>query len=99
MISFLSDHVPFFMCPLAGNSVSQDRKFIDKYLPKVAAHLHYRTVDVSTIKEVCKRWHPTIFTNAPAKALNHRSLDDIYESIKELEYYRDNLFVEVEKCE
>ena len=78
------------MCPLAGNSVGQDRKFIDKDMPKFGEFLHYRTVDVSTIKELVKRWHPQ--TQAPAKKLCHRAMDDIMESIEELKFYKENVF-------
>ncbi|CAD5211256.1 unnamed protein product [Bursaphelenchus okinawaensis] len=90
---FLDTHTPFAKCPLAGNSVGMDRMFINKYLPKTAEHLHYRTIDVSTIKELCKRWHPEIYEKMPEKKMAHRSIDDIYESIDELKYYRSALFI------
>lgn len=79
-------------CPLAGNSVGQDRRFIEKYMPSLAKHLHYRTVDVSTIKELCRRWYPEVYEKAPRKGGSHRALGDIEESIKELQFYRSKVF-------
>jgi oligoribonuclease len=79
--------------PLAGNSVNFDRSFIQKYLPEVAAHLHYRTIDVSSIKELARRWYPKVYFAAPKKDGNHRALGDIQDSIEELEYYRTNIFI------
>merc|ERR1711953_1279916 len=76
--------------PLAGNTVSMDRRFLEKYMPRLASHLHYRTVDVSTIKELAKRWYPQVYEAAPKKGGSHRALGDIEESIKELQYYREN---------
>ena len=65
---------------------------LDKYMPYFVSHLHYRIIDVSSIKELCCRWYPDVFKNAPAKGFKHRALDDIKESIKELQYYRKHLF-------
>jgi oligoribonuclease len=79
--------------PLAGNSVGVDRLFINRDLPKVAEHLHYRTVDVSSIKELARRWYPKVYFAAPKKDGNHRALGDIQDSIEELEYYRANIFI------
>jgi oligoribonuclease len=79
--------------PLAGNSVYVDRGFIAKYLPNLNAYLHYRTVDVSSIKELARRWYPRVYFAAPKKTGNHRALGDIRDSIDELEYYRTNIFV------
>lgn len=79
--------------PLAGNSVSVDRTFIAKYLPEVNAYLHYRTIDVSSIKELARRWYPKIYFAAPKKTGNHRALGDIRDSIDELEYYRNSIFI------
>jgi oligoribonuclease len=76
--------------PLCGSSVSHDRRFIDKYMPELSAWLHYRTVDVSTVKELVKRWYPDL--TLPAKKNSHRALDDIRESIEELRFYRDTAF-------
>lgn len=79
--------------PLAGNSVSVDRNFISRDMPRLSEFLHYRTVDVSSIKELARRWHPRVYFNAPAKSGNHRALGDIKDSINELKYYREAIFV------
>ncbi len=78
--------------PLAGNSVGFDRNFIARDLPQLDAHLHYRIVDVSSIKELARRWHPKAFLAAPKKSGNHRALGDIRDSIEELKYYRGAIF-------
>jgi oligoribonuclease len=78
--------------PLAGNSVHADRMFLRRYMPTLEAHLHYRNVDVSTLKELMRRWRPQLLDEAPAKSDRHRALGDIAESIAELRYYRDALF-------
>ena len=80
--------------PLAGNTISTDRLFISKYMPKLDDHLHYRNIDVSTIKELAKRWYPRAYFQAPKKDGGHRALADILESIEELKYYRQSVFVE-----
>lgn len=80
--------------PLAGNSVGTDRTFLARDMPELEAWLHYRNVDVSTIKELAKRWYPKAYYNAPAKNGNHRALADIQESIEELRYYREAVFVD-----
>jgi oligoribonuclease len=79
--------------PLAGNTIGTDRAFINKFMPRVDAHLHYRSVDVSSIKELSRRWFPRVYFNAPAKNGGHRALADILESIRELDYYRKAVFV------
>jgi oligoribonuclease len=79
--------------PLAGNTIGTDRAFLAKYMPKVDGHLHYRSVDVSSIKELSRRWFPRAYYQAPAKRGNHRALADIQESIEELRYYREAVFV------
>jgi len=78
--------------PLAGNSVGVDRNFIARDMPLLSNYLHYRTIDVSTIKELARRWHPKVYFAAPAKTGNHRALGDIQDSIAELAYYRSALF-------
>lgn len=78
---------------LAGNSVGSDKKFLDKFMPDLMAQLHYRVIDVSTIKELARRWYPAVYKNKPAKHGGHRALADIIESADELRYYRDMLFV------
>jgi oligoribonuclease len=80
--------------PLAGNTVATDRAFLARDMPRIDAFLHYRIVDVSSIKELVRRWYPRVYFAAPAKAGNHRALADIRESIEELRYYRGAVFVE-----
>ncbi|KAL6472227.1 hypothetical protein MHYP_G00184150 [Metynnis hypsauchen] len=97
-LSFIRQHTPPGQCPLAGNSVHADKKFLDKYMPQFMRHLHYRIIDVSTVKELCRRWFPEDYKLAPQKKASHRALDDIQESIKELRFYRANVFkVEAEE--
>lgn len=79
--------------PLAGNTIGMDRAFLARYMPRVDAHLHYRNVDVSSVKELSRRWFPRVYFNAPAKGGGHRALPDILESIRELDYYRKAAFV------
>lgn len=95
-LAFIRTHVPeASVAPLAGNSVHTDRMFLRRYMPALEAHLHYRNVDVSTLKELARRWRPPLLDQAPDKAERHRALGDITESIDELRYYRDALFGEV----
>ncbi|MGV0992141.1 MAG: oligoribonuclease [Mycobacterium sp.] len=79
--------------PLAGNSIATDRGFIARDMPKLDEYLHYRMIDVSSIKELCRRWYPKIYYGQPEKGLAHRALADIEESIRELRYYRSTAFV------
>jgi oligoribonuclease len=79
--------------PLAGNSIATDRGFIARDMPALDSFLHYRMIDVSSIKELCRRWYPRIYYGQPAKGLAHRALADIHESIRELQYYRRTAFV------
>lgn len=79
--------------PLAGNTIGTDRMFLAKYMPQVDTWLHYRSVDVSSIKELSRRWYPRAYIHAPAKDGGHRALADIRESLRELAYYRDAVFV------
>jgi oligoribonuclease len=88
VLAFLREHVPEGEAPLAGNSVHQDRAFLRRWMPRLHAWLHYRNVDVSTVKELARRWAPQVLADAPPKAGNHRALDDIRESIRELSHYR-----------
>ncbi len=78
--------------PLCGNSIGVDRRFLGRFLPEVDEFLHYRSIDVSTVKELCKRWYPSLYGRAPRKAGAHRALGDIRESVAELAYYRDVFF-------
>ena len=79
--------------PLCGNSIATDRGFLTRDMPRLDAHLHYRMIDVSSIKELCRRWYPRVYFGQPAKGLAHRALADVRESIRELEYYRRTVFV------
>ena len=89
-LEFIKEHVPEpRTVPLCGNSIGTDRRFLAVYLPEIEEHLHYRSVDVSTIKELARRWYPGALEAAPRKATAHRALDDIRESIEELRYYRE----------
>ncbi|KAJ8040886.1 Oligoribonuclease, mitochondrial [Holothuria leucospilota] len=92
MLSFVRQHTAPGYCPLAGNSVHVDKVFLEKYMQQFMHHLHYRIVDVSTLKELCRRWYPEEFANCPQKKAAHRAMDDINESIKELQYYRRSIF-------
>ncbi len=87
MIAFLSQHVPSGVSPLCGNSVHQDRRFLVRYLPKLDAYFHYRLIDVSTLKELARRWKPDVLAGM-VKHGKHEALADIHESIEELRYYR-----------
>ncbi len=94
-LEFIRRHVPEpRTVPLAGNSIGTDRRFLAAYLPEIEDWLHYRSIDVSTIKELARRWYPDAFASAPTKAGHHRALDDIRESVAELRYYRQTIFRE-----
>ena len=93
-MAFLKEHIPEARTvPLCGNSIGTDRRFLAKQLPEVEEFLHYRSIDVSTLKELARRWHPEAFRAAPKKGGAHRALDDIRESLEELRHYRSTLFV------
>ena len=87
VLAFLAKYVPKGTSPLCGNTISQDRRFLVKYMPKLEAFLHYRNVDVSTFKELAKRWRPDVYA-AFKKRQSHTALADVHESIDELEHYR-----------
>ncbi|MDP6538221.1 MAG: oligoribonuclease [Planctomycetota bacterium] len=91
-LAFLAEHCPPQTAPLAGNSVWQDRRFLVEYMPALDAHLHYRIVDVSSVKELVRRWRPEVQAEAPRKVGAHRALEDIRESLAELRFYRERLF-------
>jgi oligoribonuclease len=96
-LAFLKTHIPERRTvPLCGNSIGTDRRFLAAYLPEIEEWLHYRSVDVSTIKELGRRWYPGEVDNAPPKTGTHRALDDIRESIAELRFYRERLFRPIE---
>ena len=92
-LDFIKGHVPEpRTVPLCGNSIGTDRRFLARWLPEIEEHLHYRSVDVSSIKELARRWYPEAVAKAPGKHGTHRALDDIRESIAELRYYREAVF-------
>ncbi len=92
-LAFIKEHVPEpRSVPLCGNSIGTDRRFLAKWLPEIEEYLHYRSVDVSSVKELAKRWYPEAVSRAPGKHGTHRALDDIRESIAELRYYREAVF-------
>jgi len=94
VMEYVLAHVPDpRTAPLCGNSIATDRSFLARDMPRLDAHLHYRMIDVSSIKELCRRWFPRVYFGQPAKGLAHRALADIRESIRELEYYRRTVFV------
>jgi oligoribonuclease len=95
VLEYILKYVPGAQsAPLAGNTIGTDRMFLAKYMPRVDGHLHYRSIDVSSIKELSRHWFPRIYFSSPAKNGGHRALADILESIRELEYYRGIAFVQ-----
>ena len=95
-LAFIQAHVPEARTvPLAGNSIGTDRRFLAAQLPEIEEFLHYRSVDVSTVKELARRWYPGIMKDAPTKAGGHRAMDDIRESVAELAFYRTHIFRDV----
>jgi oligoribonuclease len=94
VLAYIREHVPEQnTAPLAGNSIATDRGFLTRDMPELDGHLHYRMIDVSSIKELCRRWYPRIYFGQPQKEMTHRALTDITESIRELAYYRGTAFV------
>lgn len=95
VLALIAEHCsPEHPAPLAGNSIATDRTFIREQMPRLDAALHYRMVDVSSIKELARRWYPKAYYNQPPKGLAHRALADIVESVRELDYYRRAVFVD-----
>ena len=92
VIEFVAKHVEPGKGLLAGNTVHADKRFLEAYMPDLVKFLHYRILDVSTVKEICSRWYPEDFAKAPPKAYKHRALDDIEASIAELKYYKESIF-------
>lgn len=93
VLEYIQRFVPEGKAPLAGNTIGTDRMFLARYMPRVDRWLHYRNVDVSSVKELARRWYPRAYFNAPAKDGGHRALADIRESVRELAYYRETVFV------
>jgi len=94
VLTYIKKYVPDARsAPLCGNSIATDRGFLNRDMPRLDDHLHYRMIDVSSIKELAKRWYPPVYQSQPEKGLAHRALADILESIRELEFYRRTLFV------
>ncbi|MEY3410996.1 MAG: oligoribonuclease [Pseudomonadota bacterium] len=89
MLTFLKQHVPAGKSPMCGNSICQDRRFMARYMPELEKYFHYRNLDVSTFKELARRWKPVVYSGFK-KASRHEALADIYESIDELKYYREH---------
>ena len=90
MLAFLNEHVPVRISPMCGNSICQDRRFLARWMPQLEAYFHYRNLDVSTLKELAKRWKPEV-AQGLKKHGKHEALADIYESINEMKYYREHL--------
>ncbi|SDJ37777.1 oligoribonuclease [Frankineae bacterium MT45] len=94
VLAYIKKHIPEAKsAPLCGNSIATDRGFLARDMPELDEHLHYRMIDVSSVKELAKRWYPRVYFAQPAKGLAHRALADILESIQELQYYRSTVFV------
>ncbi len=94
-LAFIQEHVPEARTvPLCGNSIGTDRRFLAAYLPEIEEYLHYRSIDVSSVKELVKRWYPGVDASRPRGEGSHRALDDIRESVRELVYYREHVFAD-----
>lgn len=99
-LAFIKEHVPEpRSVPLCGNSIGTDRRFLAAYLPEIEEYLHYRSIDVSSVKELVKRWYPAVADSRPHGHGSHRALDDIRESVRELVYYREHVFVPLDADE
>jgi oligoribonuclease len=95
VLEYVKAHVPqASSAPLCGNTIGMDRRFLARYLPELEDYLHYRSIDVSTLKELCRRWYPGVYRKRPGKAEKHRALDDVRESIGELRFYRETILRE-----
>ena len=94
-LEFIKLHVPESRTvPLCGNSIGTDRRFLARHLPEIENYLHYRSVDVSTIKELTKRWYPKVGIDRPSKTGQHRAMEDIKASVRELQFYRSKVFLQ-----
>jgi oligoribonuclease len=92
-LDYVRAHVPEMTAPLCGNSIGVDRRFLDHQLPELDRYLHYRSIDVSSFKELCRRWYPAVYKGRPGKTETHRALADVQESIAEMKYYREHMLV------
>lgn len=92
LFEFVQKYTTEKFSPIAGNSVYMDRLFLRKFMPTLDDYLHYRIIDVSTVKELCSRWNPDIVKKQPEKQFSHRALSDIKESVNELKFYKENFF-------
>ena len=92
LLAFLAQHVPARTSPMCGNSICQDRRFLARYMPRLEAYFHYRNLDVSTLKELARRWAPAVLAGL-TKGNSHQALDDVRDSIRELRHYRDKFIV------
>jgi oligoribonuclease len=91
-LEYIRSHVPLAgTAPMCGNSIGVDRRFLDHQLPELDRYLHYRSIDVSSFKELCRRWYPEVYSKRPSKDEEHRALADVRESIAELRYYREHM--------
>jgi oligoribonuclease len=91
-LAYIGERVPEpGTAPMCGNSIGVDRRFLHRYLPDLDNYLHYRSIDVSSLKELCKRWYPEVYSKRPGKAETHRALSDITESVAELRFYREHM--------
>ena len=93
VLAYLRRHVAEGVAPMCGNSIGVDRRFLDRQLPELDRYLHYRSIDVSSFKELCRRWYPEVYRKRPSKQETHRALADVRESIAELQYYREHMLV------
>jgi oligoribonuclease len=94
VLAYVQQHVGPESAPLCGNSIGVDRRFLDHYLPELDRYIHYRSIDVSSFKELCRRWYPDVYRKRPGKQETHRALADVLESIAELLYYREHMLRE-----
>jgi oligoribonuclease len=93
-LAFVRAHVPAAgVVPLCGNSIGVDRRFLQEHAPELEGFFHYRSIDVSTVKELCRRWRPDIYAGRPHKQTAHRAMDDVRESVAELAYYKQHFFL------
>ena len=93
-VEYIAQFVPNAgTAPMCGNSIGVDRRFLDQYLPELDRYLHYRSIDVSSFKELCRRWYPAVYKKRPHKAETHRALADVRESIAELRFYREHMLL------